>query len=174
MMTHVLAALAAVGDADPNTPGVQASLMTFFVTTVLPVLLSVAGAVVVNAGVKFSAWMKAKTHGEMAGTAIGKAGEIAGAALADALADVGPRLQAAAADGVLTRSELASISTDAAAKMVATLGAKGLEAIRAGLGIADVNAYVRGKIILEAQAMGAEAAAEITTVEQAAAELSRP
>lgn len=173
-MTDALAFLATIGDADPTTPGTQPGLLlSLAVQYVLPVLGSLLIAAGTWATAKLGQWAHAKTGSEKLGQGIERAGETASAALAAALADVGPALQRAAADGVVTRSELAGIATDAAAKMAKTLGVKGLELVRQHLGIADVTEYLRGKVILEAQALGVQSANEIKTIEDAARELNR-
>lgn len=170
-----LSLLAAIGDVDPNTPGTQPGwMLQAFVQYALPAIGSLLLGVSAWAAAKLGQWAHAKSGSEKLGQGIERATETAGAAIAAALSDIGPRLTAAAADGVVTRGEMAAIAADAAGRVGKTLGAKGLELLRQNLGIADVAEYMRGKVILEANALGVKRATEIHTVDDAAAELRKP
>lgn len=170
-----LSFLAAIGDVDPNTPGTQPGLLlSLAVQYVLPAIAIALAGVITRVGVWVGSYFRARTGSEKLGQGLTRAGETVSAAVAAAMADVGPKLQAAAADGVLTRGELAAIAADAAGRVGRTLGAKGLEFVRQHLGISDVSEYMRGKVILEASALGVKQAAEIATVDDAVAELRKP
>lgn len=166
--------LAAVGDADPNQPGIQHTLMSLFIQYIAPGLFTAIGGTLVAALLALRKKLGVEGETSKLAQASGWLADIAGAVLADVLSTLRPELQNAAADGRLTQGELASLAATALGRVKAIAGDKGLEWARGVLGVVDLDSYLRGIVIREAQILGARAAEGITAVDAAVAELRKP
>lgn len=128
------------------TDETQSTLMSLFLQYLAPVLFSALATALTWALAKLAAkWGAQGKEAKLAATGAWAA-HLASTVVADLEATVVAEFKAAAADGVLTKAEIARIRETALGRLKALMGEHGLEQLRKALGIwaPELDKYLLG------------------------------